>query len=46
MKYEVLVEVTDWITVDADNEEDAKQAAIDIARKGAEWFACITKGIE
>lgn len=46
MKYEVLVEATEWVDVEADNEEDAKRAAIDIVRKGAEWFACITKEIE
>ena len=43
MKYEVMVEsMVDWLVVDADNEEQAKEKAIEIARNGAEWTASIT----
>lgn len=44
MKYEVMVEAFDFIDVEAKSEEDAKQAAVDIARNGGvEWTTAITR---
>jgi len=46
MKYEVMVEtIVDWYIVEADDEEQAKENAIDLARRESKWIAT-TREIE